>query len=36
MVPGWNHSWSRDEDGDAVDIFPYQHPYCTNWVVFYK
>ena len=34
MGPGWNHSWYRDEDGNAVDIFPYQHPYCTNWVVF--
>ena len=36
MGPGWNHSWYRDEDGNAVDIFPYQHPYCTNWVVFYR
>ena len=36
MGPGWNHSWYRDEDGNAVDIFPYQHAYCTNWVVFYR
>lgn len=36
MGPGWNHSWYRNEDGNAVDIFPYQHAYCTNWVVFYR
>ena len=25
MGLGWNHSWYRDNDGNAVDIFPYPH-----------
>lgn len=36
MGPGWNHSWYRDEDGNVIDIYPYQHPYCTNWLTFYR
>ena len=36
MGTGWNHSWYRDESGNAVDVFPYSHPYCTNWLTFYK
>lgn len=36
MGTGWNHSWYRDENGKAVDIFPYRHPFCTNWLAFYK
>lgn len=34
MGKGWNHSWYRDADGNARDIHPYSHPYCTNWIAF--
>ena len=36
MGTGWNHSWYRDENGIAVDVFPKTHEYCTNWIVFYN
>lgn len=33
---GWKHSWYRDENGTANDIFPSPTPYGTNWITFYK
>jgi hypothetical protein len=35
MGSGWNHAWYRSETG-IVELQPYKHPYCTNWVTFYK
>ena len=34
MGRGWNHSWYREPDGTLRELFPYSHPYCTNWIVF--
>ena len=34
MGSGWNHSWYREVDGTLREIYPYRHPYCTNWIVF--
>ena len=34
MGSGWNHSWYRETDGTLREIYPYKHPYCTNWIVF--
>ena len=36
MGYGWNHSWYRDDKGNAIDIHPYGHPYCTNWIAFFE
>ena len=36
MGSGWNHSWYRLSDGSRREIYPYRHPYCTNWLVFRK
>lgn len=36
MGSGWNHSWYRLSDGNRREIYPYRHPYCTNWLVFRK
>lgn len=36
MGSGWNHSWYRLSNGSRKDIYPYRHPYCTNWLVFRK
>lgn len=33
---GWNHSWYRAADGTAVEIHPYGHSHCTNWITFYR
>lgn len=35
MGPGWNHAWYRTSSG-VVELQPYKHPYCTNWITFYK
>lgn len=35
MGNGWNYAWYRS-DGKLVILQPYKHPYCTNWVTFYK
>lgn len=36
MGEGWSHSWYRDANNLAIDLFPKTHDYCTNWVTFYK
>ena len=36
MGEGWNHSWYRDNEGMAHDIYPKSHDYCTNWIAFYR
>ncbi len=33
---GWKHSWYRDENGNAIDIYPNPNKYGTNWITFYK
>lgn len=33
---GWKHSWYRKDDGSAVDIYPPETKYGTNWITFYK
>ncbi len=33
---GWKHSWYRDENGEAIDIYPSPTKYGTNWITFYK
>ena len=33
---GWKHSWYRDGNGKAIDIYPSPTPYGTNWITFYK
>ncbi len=35
MGSGWNHAWYRS-DGKIIILQPYKHPYCTNWITFYK
>lgn len=35
MGSGWNHAWYRSETG-IVELQPYKHPYCTNWITFYR
>ena len=35
MGSGWNHAWCRS-DGKIIILQPYKHPYCTNWITFYK
>lgn len=35
MGSGWNHAWYRSETG-IVELQSYKHPYCTNWITFYK
>ena len=35
MGKGWNHAWYR-EKGEVVELHPKTHPYCTNWITFYK
>lgn len=32
----WKHSWYRDSNGMAVDIYPNPNKYATNWITFYK
>lgn len=32
---GWNYSWYRDENGNAVNIHP-ESTVGTNWIAFYK
>ncbi|MBP5397007.1 MAG: hypothetical protein J6Y34_08450 [Bacteroidales bacterium] len=34
MGKGWNHSWLRTAEGERRELFPYHHPYCTNWIAF--
>lgn len=36
MGLGWNYSWYRDENGNAVDIYPTAGKFTTNWLTFYK
>jgi hypothetical protein len=33
MGKGWNHSFYRDENGQAHILHPKTHEYCTNWLV---
>ena len=33
MGNGWNHSFYRDEAGEAHILHPKTHEYCTNWLV---
>lgn len=33
---GWKHSWYRDGQGNAIDIYPNPNKYATNWITFYK
>lgn len=33
---GWKHSWYRDGNGKAIEIYPSPTPYGTNWITFYK
>ena len=35
MGSGWNHAWYRTSSG-IIELQPYKHPYCTNWITFYK
>ena len=35
MGPGWNYSWYRDANGNAVEIHSTATKYATNWVTFY-
>ena len=36
MGPGWNYSWYRDANGNAVEIHSTPTKYATNWITFYK
>ena len=36
MGTGWNYSWYRNDDGNAVEIFPTPGKYTTNWITFYN
>ena len=36
MGSGWNYSWYRNENGDAVDIIGTPWPFSHNWLVFRK
>lgn len=36
MEPGWNYSWYRDANGNAVEIHSTPTKYATNWITFYK
>lgn len=33
MGKGWNHSFYRNEKGEAHILHPKTHEYCTNWLV---
>ena len=33
MGNGWNHSFYRNETGEAHILHPKTHEYCTNWLV---
>lgn len=35
MGSGWNHAWYRDNDS-IVELHPWAHSYCTNWITFYR
>ncbi len=35
-IGGWKHSWYRDENGNAIDIYPNPTNYGTNWITFFK
>lgn len=35
MGPGWNYSWYRDANSNAVEIHSTATKYATNWVTFY-
>jgi hypothetical protein len=35
MGYGWNHAWYRDKSRVVV-LHPKLHPFCTNWVTFYR
>ena len=36
MGTGWNYSWYRDADGNAIEIHKTPGKHTTNWIVFYK
>ena len=36
MGPGWNHAWYRPSTHTIVILHPKTHPYCTNWITFYR
>lgn len=36
MGPGWNYSWYRDVNGNAVEIHSTLTKYATNWITFYQ
>ena len=36
MGGGWNHAWYRVNNDSIVELHPWMHDYCTNWITFYK
>lgn len=36
MGPGWNHAWYRPDSHTVTILHPRTHPYCTNWITFYR
>lgn len=36
MGAGWNYSWYRAENGEAVEIHSIPIKYSTNWLTFYR
>lgn len=36
MGPGWNHAWYRPNPHTVTILHPRTHPYCTNWITFYR
>lgn len=36
MGPGWNHAWYRPSSHTVTILHPKTHPYCTNWITFYR
>lgn len=36
MGPGWNHAWYRLTPDSTIVLHPKTHPYCTNWITFYR
>ena len=35
MGAGWSYAWYRTPSA-IIELQPYRHNYCTNWVTFYK
>ncbi|MBQ7690382.1 MAG: hypothetical protein IJT30_04205 [Muribaculaceae bacterium] len=36
MGGGWNHAWYRVNNDSIVELHPWAHDYCTNWITFYR